>query len=60
MAAHTSILNLENPMDKRSLTDYSSWGHKRGGHNCVTNTFTPLKRDGRKAPEGGMCIYTYS
>ena len=26
MATHSSILGLENPMD-RSLADYSPWGH---------------------------------
>ena len=32
MSAYTSVLALENPMDQRSLTGYSPWGHKRVEH----------------------------
>ena len=36
MATHSSILAWEIPMDKKSLAGYSSWGHKRVGHELAT------------------------
>ena len=40
---------LENPYGQRSLTSYSSWGHKRGGHDQVTQH--KHKRHQRHTPQ---------
>ena len=36
MTTHSNILPLGNRMDRRSLAGYSSWGHKRVGHDLAT------------------------
>ena len=36
MVTRSSILAWEIPMDKKSLVGYSSWGHKRVGHELAT------------------------
>ena len=36
MATHSSILAWKIPLDKKSLAGYSSWGHKRVGHDLAT------------------------
>ena len=36
MATHSSILSWKIPWTERSLAGYSLWGHKRVGHDLVT------------------------